>query len=39
MRAYDVVQRCCRHRWTMRYILVVVTLGLVLQIVQIKGLL
>lgn len=30
---------CCRHRWTIHYIMVVVTLELILQILVIKGVL
>lgn len=30
---------CCRHRWTLRYISVVVSLELVLQLLMIKGIL
>lgn len=30
---------CCRHRWTLRYILVVLTLVLALQVLEIRGVL
>jgi len=35
----DAALWCCRHRWTLRYMLVVLTLVLVLQILEIRGVL
>lgn len=30
---------CCRHKWTLRYLTSVVTIELVLQLLQIRGVL
>lgn len=30
---------CCKHKWTIRYITSVVTLSMVLEILQLKGVL
>lgn len=37
--ARDTVAWCCRHRWTIGYIAVVSTLALVLQVLEIRGVL
>lgn len=35
----DLIPWCCRHRWTMRYISVVVTLEFVVEILHTAGVL
>jgi len=35
----DVVPWCCRHKWTLRYIVFVMNVGLLLQILEIRGVL
>lgn len=37
--AQDGLLWCCRHKWTLRYLVFVVTLELILQILQIRGVL
>ncbi len=35
----DTVAWCCRHRWTLSYLTVVATAGLILQILELRGVL
>ena len=39
MTGREAVRWCCRHRWTLRYIAVVTTAALIVQILQVRGVL